>query len=85
VSPESEPELAGAFAVRELLSEQRCDGIVFIDDCYALGGTRQLVRAGVAVPEEVMVATHVNKGYNLPVPGAGRPRATGPPGGSPGR
>lgn len=63
------PEEAGAWAVRQLwASGQRPDGVVFVDDFHALGGTQALVELGAAVPGEVMVATHVNKGYALPYP-----------------
>ncbi len=68
VVPTEPAEEAGAAAVRELLGEPTWDSIIFIDDFYALGGTRELAAAGVEVPGQVMVATHVNKGYNLPYP-----------------
>ena len=68
IAPTRSAEEAGAEAVRELLREPTWDSIIFIDDFNALGGTRELAAAGVEVPGQVMVATHVNKGYNLPYP-----------------
>jgi DNA-binding LacI/PurR family transcriptional regulator len=62
-------EDTGDRAVRQIYeSEEHPDGIIFNDDFYALGGTRALVELGVRVPEEVMVVTHMNKGYLLPYP-----------------
>jgi DNA-binding LacI/PurR family transcriptional regulator len=65
----SDPEKSGAKAVEELLSSRRdADGIVFMGGYYALGGVKVLVEHGVAVPSDIMVATHVNLGYTLPYP-----------------
>jgi len=62
-------EEAGAEAVRRLWeSDRHPDGIIFADDFQALGGTQVLVDLGVGVPDEVMVATHMNKGYTLSYP-----------------
>ena len=64
-----DPEESGARAVAELLGSRRdADGIVFIDDYHALGGMRTLAEFGVAVPSDIMVATHVNLGYALSYP-----------------
>ena len=63
------PEWAGAEAVRRVWeNDRRPDGIVFVDDFQALGGTQALVDLGVGVPDEVMVASHMNRGYTLSYP-----------------
>jgi len=49
-------------------SRQRPDAILFIDDWHGLGGMQALMELGVEVPDQVMVATHVNLGYDLPFP-----------------
>jgi len=49
-------------------SRQRPDAILFIDDWFGLGGMQALMELGVEVPDQVMVATHVNQGYDLPFP-----------------
>ena len=62
-------EDSGDRAVRRLWElEEHPDGIIFNDDFYAMGGTMALVELGVQVPEEVIVVTHMNKGYRLPYP-----------------
>lgn len=63
------PEEAGAKAVRQLWeNDLHPDGIIFADDFQALGGTQMLVDLGVEIPDEVMVASHMNKGYTLSYP-----------------
>ena len=49
-------------------SRRRPDAILFIDDWHGLGGMQALMELGVEVPDQVMVATHVNQGYDLPFP-----------------
>jgi DNA-binding LacI/PurR family transcriptional regulator len=49
-------------------SRQRPDAILFIDDWHGLGGMQALMELGVEVPDQVMIATHVNQGYDLPFP-----------------
>jgi len=62
-------EEQGEAAVRQIWSlEERPDALIFMDDWQGLGGTRTLVELGVQVPEEVMVVTHMNRGYNPPYP-----------------
>lgn len=62
-------EEGGVAGIEALLGQSfDPDGIVFIDDFYALGGMKALAARGVAMPAEVMVATHINTGYTLPYP-----------------
>lgn len=62
-------EEQGEAAVRQIWDQdERPDAFIFMDDWQGLGGTRALVELGVKVPEEVMVITHMNKGYNPPYP-----------------
>ena len=65
----TDTEENGAEAVEELLNSRwEADGIVFIDDFFALGGVKALVKRGVSVPSDIMVATHANLGYSLSYP-----------------
>jgi len=62
-------EEQGEAAVRQIWSlVERPDGLVFMDDWQGLGGTQTLVELGVEVPDEVMVVTHMNRGYRPPYP-----------------
>lgn len=62
-------EEQGAAAVRHLWAlGDRPDGLIFMDDWQGLGGTRVLDELRASVPGEVMVVTHMNRGYTLPYP-----------------
>lgn len=69
ITQEGGLEEQGEAAVRQIWGEEeRPDGLVFMDDWQGLGGTQTLVELGVGVPDEVMVVTHMNRGYRPPYP-----------------
>jgi DNA-binding LacI/PurR family transcriptional regulator len=62
-------EEQGEAAVRQIWSQdEHPDGFIFMDDWQGLGGTRALGELGVRVPEDLLVVTHMNRGYRPPYP-----------------
>jgi substrate-binding family protein/regulatory GntR family protein len=63
------PEEAGRRGLARLWdSRKHPDGIVLTDDWHGLGAMQALMERGIHIPQQVRLATHVNTGYELPLP-----------------